>query len=168
MRYIFYFLLSLIIILIASSCQDGLAPIGNINPNSFIQGTIRYVGGKSKFPDSSKVFGIYAAAFKKFPSDSSGLVNEFLMGNLYLTLESLPYPSDSSEFTLEIIDAPVNIEYIVIAMQTDSSIESQMAIGVYTESGDNTNPSQLYIDKSKTYHINIKVDFDSLPPQPFK
>lgn len=169
MRYNFYFL-SLLLTFIASSCQEGLAPVGKVNLNSYINGIIRYVGGKAKFPDSSQVFGIYAAAFKKFPSDSGGIINEILKGNVYLKLESLPYPADSSEFSLEIpyADAPVNIEYIVIAMQTGSSIQSQKAIGVFTESGDNTKPSQIFVEKGRTYNINIKVDFDSLPPQPFK
>ena len=160
-----------IIILSMSSCQEGLAPVNEQvkDETSYIIGKIHYKGGINAFPDSSHCFGIYAAAFKSFPQDSAGLINEIINGNVYLKFESLPYPADSTEFIIEVQDPPQTIEYMVIAMQTDSvNIESQIAIGVYTETGDNTKPTILNIEKSDTVFVNILVDFDNLPPQPFK
>lgn len=150
-------------------CGEGLSPEPkeNIIKDSHLIGKIIYLGGKAKFPDTNSIYGIYAAAFKKYPKDSSGLLNEVLAGNVYLNLSSLPYPADSSEFDLTIADAPINIEYIAVSMQYDTLLEAQRIIGVFTESGDNTKPSQLSIDKGKDYYIKIIVDFDNLPPQPF-
>jgi len=150
------------------SCQEGLKPevYIEIPTTSYLSGTIEFIGGKEKFPDSSKVFGLYVAAFKQFPKDSSSIIAEILKGNVYI--KSLPYPADSSDFSLEIKDAPVNIEYLAVSMQTDSvKIDAQRVIGVYTLSGDNTQPSAIQIEKGKTYFVKIKVDWDNLPPQPF-
>ncbi|MFC2130493.1 hypothetical protein ACFLSQ_03585 [Bacteroidota bacterium] len=164
-----YNIFTVILFFVTISCQDGLAPKNteDIQTKSYISGMIKYVGGINRFPDSSKVFGIYVVAFKEYPKDSSGIIAEILKGNAFLKFESQPYPVDSSEFSIEFSEPPVNIEYIVVAMQTDSSIESQMAIGVFTETGDNTKPTEILIEKGKTYYIDITVDFDNLPPQPF-
>jgi len=166
-KIIYVFLLCVMIILL--SCGEGLAPEAkeNIAKESHIIGKIIYLGGKENFPDSNSIFGIFPAAFKIFPKDSSGLLNEVLAGNVYLNFSSLPYPADSSEFVLTIQDAPVNLEYIAVSMQYDSTLEAQRIIGVYTQSGDNTKPSNLFIEKGKDYNIRIIVDFDNLPPQPF-
>ncbi len=161
----------IVILSLLISCQEGLKPdIENSTEiKSKLNGRIIYKGGKEKFPDSSKCFGIYVVAFKSFPRDSANIINEILSGNAYLKFESLPYPADSSDFDIEIPDPPVNIEYLVVAMQTDSvNIQSQRAIGVYTETGDNTKPSTIKILPRDSIFVKIFVDFDNLPPQPFK
>ncbi len=169
MKYLYQILL-LCFFLIISACQEGLKPdvYEEIPTTSYLTGTVEFVGGLDKFPDSSKVFGIYVAGFKEFPKDSSGIISEIMKGNVYLKFESLPYPSDSAEFSLEIKDAPVNIEYLAVSMQYDSTkIDAQRVIGVYTLTGDNTMPTALQIEKGKTYIVRIKVDWDNIPPQPF-
>ncbi len=160
---------TIILLFVTISCQEGLAPEGeaDIPLKSFIKGKIYYKGGIKNFPDSSEVFGIYAAAFKKYPSDSAGILGEFEKRNVFFNPVSLPYPADSSEFSLEITELPQNLEYIIVAMQTTSSLFSQSVIGVYTISGDNTLPSEVYVEKGEIYDIKINVDFDNLPPQPF-
>jgi hypothetical protein len=163
-------ILEAMIILSLVTCQEGLAPDSGscTTKKSFLNGIIKYKGGKERFPDSSMIFGIYVAAFKEIPEDSAGILHEILSGNVYVEFESEPYPVDSSEFSLEISDAPVNIEYIACTMQTDSSdYLKQRVIGIYTQSGDNTKPSELMVETGKTYRIIINVDFDNLPPQPF-
>lgn len=152
------------------SCQEGLKPdaYNEVPQTATLAGTIEFLGGKEKFPDSTKCWGIYVAAFKQFPKDSSSIFNEILRGNVYLQFESLPYPCDSANFSLTIKDAPINLEYIAVSMQTDSGkVDAQRVIGVYTISGDNTQPSQIMIEKGNRYDIKIIVDWDNLPPQPF-
>jgi hypothetical protein len=164
---LFFFLISVIFV---NGCQEGLSPKPNIiiNSVSYVNGMIIFKGGKAKFPDSSSCYGIYVAAFKDFPKDSLGFLGEVLKGNVYVKFKSLPYPADSNEFSIEIKDAPVDLQYIVVAMQTDSvNIQAQRAIGVYTLTGDNKVPSAISVAKGKTYNIIINVDFDNLPPQPF-
>jgi len=165
-----YQILLLLSFTIFISCQEGLKPEAyeEIPTTSALAGVVEFLGGKEKFPDSSKVFGVHVAAFKKFPKDSSGILPEILKGNVYVNLTSYSYPADSIEFSIDIKDAPVNLEYIVVSMQTvKDTVNSQRVIGVYTLSGDNTQPSQLMIDRAKKYFIRIKVDWDNLPPQPF-
>ena len=163
--------LSSILIFSIISCQEGLSPKKTtliINTSSKLTGMIFYKGGKKNFPDSTECFGINVAAFKKYPSDSSGLFEEFLKGNVYINIEHIDYPADSSYFSFEFENLPLEFEYIVAAMQTEQdNINAQKAIGVYTITGDITKPSSLLIDSAQTYDIQIYVDFDNLPPQPF-
>jgi len=165
-----YPVILLFLFTILISCQEGLKPEAyqEVPKTSTLTGTVEFLGGKDKFPDSTRCWGIYVAAFKQFPKDSSGIFQEILKGNVYVKFESLPFPTDTADFTLEIKDAPVNLEYIAISMQTDSArVDAQRVIGVYTLTGDNTKPSPILIEKGKQYHIKIMVDWDNLPPQPF-
>ncbi len=161
---------AIVLLLCLFSCGEGLSPTSEDQSDapkeSYIHGSVYYKGGEESFPDS--VFGIFVAAFKTMPTDSSGIIEELMSGNAYFNLNSLPYPADSSVFSLEIPDPPTTLEYIILSMQYDSSsIEAQRVIGVYTESGDNTKPSALKIERDTSYNITIYVDFDNLPPQPF-
>jgi len=160
-----YIILLTAILLFA--CQEGLVPDSSDKTivKTILSGKITYVGGLEKFPDSSKCFGIYVAAFKFLPKDTSGIMSEILAGNVYLKFESQPYPVESSLFEIEIPDAPMNLEYIVVSMKVDSAkIDAQIPIGVYTATGDNTKPTAIYMNKGDSTFINIIVDFDNLPP----
>ncbi|TAL70436.1 MAG: hypothetical protein EPN82_02155 [Bacteroidetes bacterium] len=115
------------------------------------------------------MIAIHVAAFIHYPfTDSLGIIKEILNGNADFTIDSLPLYVDSSTFSLELINPPPPklIKYIGVARQLDSLIYHQQVVGVYTESGDKTNPSSLMIREGKTYNIRIEVDFKNLPPQP--
>ena len=60
------------------------------------------------------------------------------------------------------------MKYIVVTKQADSVlITNQKVIGVYTQTGDKTKPSSFFIEKGKINYVDIFVDFNNLPPQPF-
>lgn len=156
-------------IIIAAGCDGGLNPddARKTGGKAFLSGTIHYEGGSGGWPQDS-VYGMRIAAFRQAPPYiRDSLISIVLAGEAYFTLQSLPLYVDSNNFMLEIPDAPVELRYITAAMQTDSSIYSQMAAGIYSESG-NFEPSTLFIEAGDTASINIFVDFDNLPPQPFE
>jgi hypothetical protein len=146
-------------------CNEGLAP-KQASQKSYLNGTLIFKGGKDPWPQDS-VIAVRVAAFKNYPfSGSSGIMQEILNGNAYFTPESLPLFVDSASFSIEITSPPVLLKYIGAALQLDSNILDQRVIGVYTESGDNTHPSTIFVEEGKTYDIRIMIDFNKLPPQP--
>ena len=161
------FLFILPLILLTISCGGGLDPEdAEANNVSFLNGKIYF---KSQWPDSSEVFGIRVAAFKDNPPyDSDSLIADIVNEDAYFTFASLPLFLDSVEFSIEIKDPPVTLKYITAAQQYDSTILDQRAVGIYTVSGNKNEPSELFIDKGSIYDITIDVDFNDLPPQPFK
>jgi hypothetical protein len=157
----------LFFIVLFTSCNEGLAPAGPV-PKSYLKGLITYVGGKDKWTKDS-VYAIRVAAFKNYPFlDTNNIMLEILSGQAYFTLEPLPKRVDTAGFSLEIPDSPREIKYIGVAMQYDSSLFSQRVIGIYTETGDRTKPSAIFIEKGKSAFVNLIVNWDSLPPQPIK
>lgn len=156
MKYIFLLLIILI------SCQEGLEP--KLIPSSFIGGVITFKGGISSWPDS--VTALRVVAFKN--DNPEVFFEEIAQGNAYVDFTSLPIRVESIEWFLNIPDPPVEIKYIAVALQPTSDILNQIVVGVYTISGDKTQPSWVKVDNGDTFNnLNIEVDFDDLPPQPF-
>jgi hypothetical protein len=145
------------------SCSGGLEPIGE-KGKSYLTGTITYINGKDGWMPADSVIAVRVAAFKQFPSEN--IIAEVLIGNAVFT-DTLPRFVDNAVFSLEIEEPPVNLSYIVVVLQYDEIITSQMPIGVYTLTGDKTKPDSLDIEIGKTYNIEIEVDFNNLPPMPF-
>ncbi len=151
-------------LILLSSCDGGLKPPEE-KEKSFLEVTINYIGGASEWPDKDSVIAVRLAAFKTYPT--SDIINEFAAKNVYFTFLSLPLFVDSSFVSLEITSPPVELKYIVIVQQYDSLLTSQKAIGVYTTSGDQSDPSAILVEPGKSYPIKINVDFNNPPPQPF-
>ncbi len=157
---ILIFVLTLFII---SSCDEGLAPPPPVKKAS-ISGTITYISGKDKWPPKDSVLDIRVVAFKNEPPKD--ILGEVTSGNAFFT-GSLPSFTDTSSYFLEFIEPPLTIKYLVAAQQYGSIFDWRV-IGVWTLNGDNTKPSSINIEPGKNYkNINIKVDFEHLPPQPF-
>lgn len=159
-----------IIFLILASCNGGLEPNNSHSPDgkTYLTGTITYKGGKDNWNFmKDSVVSIRVVAFKRYP-DSSGIITDILTGNAFFTLESLPFYVDSSPYSIEIKELPVDLVYIGVAQQYGSDItKQQRVIGVYSLSGDNTKPSLITVEKGKINRADITVDFQNLPPQPF-
>ena len=153
------FLLSIFLL----ACDQGLAPPPT-QPNSFLSGLIQYVNGKNKWPPKDSVIDIRAVAFKNYPP--ADILNAVTKGDAFYSA-SLPLFVDTASFSIEIPEPPLTINYLVVAQQYGSLMEWRV-IGVWTLSGDNTKPSSVQVEPGKTYDgLNIFVDFDNLPPQPF-
>jgi hypothetical protein len=167
-----FFSIYLVIAMLLASCSEGLAPPEPTLKKgpAFIKGTIVYKGGKDSWLlDKDSAYAIRAAAFTQFPlPDSAGIVNELLNGRAFISgFTSLPTYVDSSNFEIQIPEAPATIKYIGIAKQISVDLNAQKVVGIYTLSGDNTQPTQLEVQPGDTTYIRIEVDFASLPPQPF-
>lgn len=153
-------LLLLISIVVLSACDGGLKP----PPESYLRGKITYVGGVDSWPSADSVTTMRLVAFKN--PNPTDIVAEVLSDNIYFVeLENFVA---ESEFEILIPDAPVNIGYIAVAWQFSESFFDQLAVGVYTESGDKTKPTPIRIELGDDKTINIEVDFSNLPPQPFE
>jgi hypothetical protein len=159
--------IAIIFILLFYACNTGLDPTKEIynKPESFLKGRIIYLNGKDSWPSKDSVFAVRVVAFKNYPPDD--IISEIISGNAYFIFESLPLFVDSSDFSITIPDPPVELKYIAAALQYADTLTAQLAIGVFTESGDNTKPSSINIQPGKEYFIYINVDFNNLPPQPF-
>jgi hypothetical protein len=148
---------------VLTSCDKGLEPPPPVL-KSYINGLITYINGKDKWPPADSVIDIRVVIFKSYPPND--ILGEITKGNAYYS-ESLPKFTDTTSYSLEIPDTPAIFKYIVVAQQYASLLDWRV-IGVWTLSGDNTKPSSIEIEPGKTYNeLNIKVDFDNLPPQPF-
>jgi hypothetical protein len=158
--------LKLIILILTSvlfSCQEGLKAPDYVAP-SYLRGTITYKNGADSWPDS--VVAIRVGAFLNDKPES--FQDEVLNGNVFVDFNSLPLRVDSSNWELLITDPPVELKYIVVALQSNTNIFNQQVVGVYTISGDKSNPSWIKVEKGESFNnINIEVDFENLPPQPF-
>lgn len=155
MKYI-YILLTIVFM----GCSGGLEP----PKTSFLSGTITYVNGESGWFGADSVKDVRVIAFKNFPP--ADFIGEVLSGEAYFT-ESLPIFVDSSSFSIEINDAPIDLLYISVVLNYGSLFE-WMPIGVYTRSGNNSEHSNLLIESDKIYNIEIDVDFNNLPPNPIE
>lgn len=156
-----------LLIFILYSCDMGLAP-KEPSKKSYISGEISYKGGKDKWPPADSVIEIRLVAFKNFPlSDSSSILRELSDGNAYFTLDTLPRFVEKSNYSLEITDPPVLLKYIAVAQRYGNLFQWRV-IGVYSEAGDSLKPLSVMVNPGDSLiNINIEVDFQNLPPQPF-
>lgn len=160
MKKIFFLIIAIITL---ASCDGGLEPY-KAEEMSYIKGRIYYKNGKDNWPPKDSVLEVRVVAFKNFASDS--IYKDIISGNAIYTNESTAMYVDSADFVIEVKEAPVNFNYIVVAQRYGSLFEWR-AIGVYTVNGDVFNPSKLFVEKGKSYFITMNVDFNNLPPQPF-
>ncbi len=158
-RILFILLLSLIIV----SCDGGLDPTQVHGSTGYIKGTIDYAKG-ANWSAAGTVKDIRVVAFKSYPP--IGILEEVMGGNAYYTIESLPVNVASSTFSIEIPEPPLTIKYLVVAQQYGGLMDWR-AVGVLYSNTPET-PSEFTIDKGETKYFDINVDFDNLPPQPFK
>lgn len=157
-------LLILCILLLAASCDKGLAPVEE--GEAFLSGKIIYTAGKEGWPQADSVHGIRIVAFREFPS--SDIINEVVGGNAVFQLGSLPFFEDSTEFRIRVEKAPVTFKYIVVAHQYKDSITSQRVVSVYNlENDPSAPPSSLHLKAGDTSDIRLYVDWNNIPPQPF-
>lgn len=141
------------------SCDGGLKPPEE-KGKSFLEVTINYIGGVSEWPDKDSVVAVRLVAFKTYPSGD-------IIAEIEAFSDTLPRFVESWFVRLEIASPPVELKYIALAMQYDSMFTSQKAIGVYTTTGDQTKPTAISVKLGKSYPIEINVDFNNPPPQPF-
>lgn len=162
-----YYILILLSILFISSCDKGLDPT-EIKLPSYLRGKITYLGDISKWPPNTTVKAIRVFAIQPPPKyDSTGLFAMYSTGKLLWSDMLATYVTNDT-FSVKIPNPPVVINYLAVA-QNWGSIGQWKVIGIYSVTGDNTKPTSIQVlDRGRNYDsLNITVDFDNLPPQPF-
>lgn len=158
--------LKIIILLISSllllfSCDKGLEP-PEVVSSAFLTGKVKFI---NDWPKQDSVHGVRVGAFKTLPSEN--IIEEVINGNALFNLEPLGYNLDSAEFQFEIDELPIELKYIVVAWQYETELTKQRVVGVYNLEGDKTKPASIKLDYGESFNIQIEVDWNEFPPQPF-
>lgn len=163
------FLIGIFVLVVLNSCDKGLSPVntsdtGNSLP--IVSGTIYFKGGKNSFPPLDSLKDLRVAFFKKYP-DSTNIMNDFLSGNISFTDSTITLFQDSVNYSTIIKNFPVTFSYIAV-VQNYAGLLDWRVVGIYSGSDNNNAPKTLEVTENKEYkHVNIYVDFQNLPEQPF-
>jgi hypothetical protein len=156
-----------LLMILTSACDHGLAPPEDNTPKkpTGISGTLYF----KNWPLPDSLFNIKLVAFRDYPPGD--LMNEVISGNARTLptdlTASLPFNIDSLEY--ELILQPGVFSYITVAHQWGENIfEDWQAVGQYDLTPQDSLPTAVpIIADSIISGIDIYVDFDNLPYQPF-
>lgn len=149
-----------IIALFLSSCDKGLEPPENVQP-AILNVNVNFI---NDWPKQDSIHGLRVVAFKLLPSES--LINEILSGNAKYKDLDMEYNVNNKKIQFVYEDLPLELKYIVVAWQYDTLITVQRAIGVYNKIN-KKEPSSIKLNNADTVNIDIEVDWNDFPPQPF-
>lgn len=160
----------IVILLYLSGCdQSGL------NPNEYqepgFSGSITFTG---TIPPPSTLRDLRVVAVPYYPIDT--LVSDFIL-KILSPVKIIAYSDDLSKNVsvetatqYQVFALPKTYYYIAVAQLFSEKIfEDWRVIGIYGYSENSPNPAPVVVvDGKMTKNINITVDFDHVPPQPFK
>ena len=151
-------------ILIFSRCDHGLSP-ADATVVTGISGEITY---EDNWPPADSLKDLRLVAFKKFPPRN--IVLEVLSGEaiVYPPIDSasLQFYVTSQEYSMEL--PPDTFEYIVVAQRYgDDVFNDWRAVGQYDTDEDSLPTPIILKENTFLKNINIHVDFENLPIQPF-
>ncbi|MBK7381194.1 MAG: hypothetical protein IPJ03_19780 [Ignavibacteriales bacterium] len=166
------FAVSFFIAIILCGCGGGIEPAidsDSSQPEGF-SGAVVFVGA---WPDSAK--RTHIVVFRD-PLDS---VADFNIFNLSFVSQEIPYGAAFYAYTsLDTGFVPVGglipageYSYVCVAQSFSEEVsfdrKDWVVAGIYYAEGDSANPGKLIIPQGQLVtNINIKCDFDNLPPQP--
>ncbi len=163
-----YYLTPITVILILISffaCDHGLAPPTGDQANiSGISGIITY----ENWPADS-LYDLRLTIFKNYPPED--ILTEVIYGRatVYPGLSSpgLETYVNRTEFIVEL--SPGIYEYVAVAQQYGENVGTDWrAVGQYDTLTADDLPTVITVNADQLLeNINIHVDFDNLPPQPF-
>ncbi len=156
------------VVLILLGCDGGLQPPP---PDPGIGGTIRFV--QSSWPPADSLQGLWLFASKEYPLDSSRVVAGVLVEPrfvfLYPSLQE-PLPLYVSQVRFDFPLEPGSYPYIGVIQQLKPQlvITSFRVVGVLHFPGNDTIPRPLTIAGDFIDGLELNVDFNAPPPQPFQ
>lgn len=163
-----FFLLLLIILLLTGCDEQGL------NPNDVASET--GFGGKitftSKIPPQEKIEDLRIVAVPYYPVDTTvaELIAKVLSSVIPFT-ESLPTAVDSgSVLQYKFLLKPQTYPYVAVVQRYGSNFFLEWkVISVYGFSSAKSYPDTVIVKENRfVSNINFEVDYNNLPPQPFK
>jgi hypothetical protein len=165
------FLLPFIICLFIIGCDGGLAPPPPVELG--FSGTVHFASGY--WPPIDSLHSLWIFASQIYPLDSNK-VYEGLFGN---PITIFLYPSISQSLPLGVVDSisysfPLKsgtYKYVGVIQQVNpnlTNIRAFRVVGFYKDSLDALLPGIVEVNDSYQIHgIDIDVDFQDPPPQPF-
>ncbi|KAA3609907.1 MAG: hypothetical protein D8M58_08310 [Calditrichaeota bacterium] len=161
MKPLFICLFSFLLI----SCDHGIKPPDLPSQKTGISGTIYY----NNWPPADSIENLKLVVFNNFPPDD--IVAEVIAGDAIAypedLTEKLPIGDDSTAYIMELKAGLY--EYVMIAQQYGPGIFTDWrSVGQYDLSLSDSLPTAVtVIQDSVLENINIFVDFNNLPIQPF-
>ncbi len=167
----------LTILVFYSGCDEGLT----LDPSGF-RGTITF----SNWPPPDSVWELRLVAFKRQPTDSSGLFAEWLKGNVLVhppigTPAFKKFRTDSTNLFVDSIrysvtlhgiavDEPETYVYVALAWRyTQNVFTDWRPAGLYLAQPNTFVPRELVIRKHEyVQDVNIHCDFRNPPPKPWQ
>jgi hypothetical protein len=148
------------------SCNHGLKPTEpQQSEKSGISGTIFY----TNWPPADSLIDLRLVVFKIYPPEN--IFEEISAGRAFvypaIGPENLPFYVDSTKYVMEL--DPGYYEYVAVAQRYGSDLFTDwLAVGQYDTLFSDELPTSISVISGELLEdINIEVDFDSLPPQPF-
>ncbi|MGB9770513.1 MAG: hypothetical protein ACPLX7_00860 [Candidatus Kapaibacteriota bacterium] len=153
----------ILVFLLLLSCQEGLDPTTG-QKESFIQGKLIVLSGRWPPPDSA--LELRVVGFREYPPQD--LLNEILSGNAFIS-DTLARFLDTIPYILKIEKPPAEINYLVAALRYGTILQWRV-IGVYSEEMTfERKPKKIIVPKGIVLKdIDILIDFNNLPKQPFE
>lgn len=158
--------------LIFSGCDKGLSPPPPEKVDQGIAGVIYYQG---VFPDSLKEHRLIAAKMYRKYRSINEILNLVLSGSdsiqIYppISSPSLPlYKIDTLSYRFSL--PPSTYKYIAIVQTKGELMDSTKwkVVGVYGTNHENFQPYEVEVKLGEfVENVNIFVDYNNLPPQPF-
>ena len=151
-----------IFLLLFYACEHGLKPTDeNQSQKSGISGTISYIN----WPPADSLFNLRLVVFEKYPPEN--ILDELDAGRAHVHPGFLPFYVDTTTYVMEL--DPGYYEYVVVAQQDGSNpFTDWLAAGQYDTLFSDELPTPITVISGEILEdINIQVDFDNLPPQPF-
>ena len=165
-RPLWYVIIIYVILASIYSCDHGLKPTEpEQSEKSGISGTIFY----TNWPPADSLIDLRLVVFKSYPPDN--IFEEISAGRAFVYPAigegSLPFYVDSTDYLMEL--NPGYYEYVAVAQQYGSNLFTDwLAAGQYDTLKSNEFPTAITVTEGFFLeNIDIQVNFDSLPPQPF-
>ncbi|MGE5480725.1 MAG: hypothetical protein ACM3U1_09905 [Chloroflexota bacterium] len=147
--------------MLAWACEGGLEPRSG-DQRAFIKGKITIRGTR---PPADSLKELRAVALRIFPANN--LLEQILTGQADFSPSSLPIDKDEFEYVLEIKAPPTEIMYFGIAINYGGPLDWKPgAVYGAVAAGDTTHTSFI-IKPGETKRIDLILDFDNLPHNPF-
>jgi hypothetical protein len=160
------FFIFVVCILCFIHCDKGLSPPDTPQEKSGISGTVYF----QNWPPLDSLFDIRVVIFQEYPPQN--IVGEIISGRafLYPSLNDtfrIPFNIDSLFYAIEL--EPATYEYLVVAHQFGTDLYNDwQVVGQYDNTPQDSLPTTIHLDEGQLLtDLNIWVDFDNLPPQPF-
>jgi hypothetical protein len=132
---------------------------------SGIAGTINYIN----WPSADNLYDLRLVVFKRYPPEDifEELGNRRAYVYPAIGQDGLPFYVDTTSYVME-LDTGF-YEYVAVAQQYGSNVfEDWLAAGQYDTLFTDEMPTPIHVRSGEILdYIDIYVNFDSLPPQPF-